>query len=66
MFRQFLAKLTLAALLLYPFGTKEGTRRHPLNDVPFDRFRLATYPSVEFAEFGAPGLGSGLMGTLGL
>ena len=33
-------QLILNALLLYPFGIKEGPKRHFLSDVPFGRFCL--------------------------
>ena len=48
-------QLILAALLLYPFGVKEGPKQHVLSYVPFGRFCLATYPSEGTAASGAPG-----------
>ena len=66
-------QLILAALLLYPFGVKEGPKQHVLSHVPFGRFCLVTYPSEGTAASGASkptsngfGLGSGFLGQLGL
>ena len=66
-------QLILAALLLYPFGVKDGPKQHVLSHVPFGRFCLATYPSEGTAASGAPkpisigfGLVSGFLGQLRL
>ena len=47
-FGRSLVQLILAALLIYPFGVKDGPKRRVVSDVPFGRFLFGYLADIPF------------------